>query len=524
MDKKLQEMIARANQAQATPLAQQEGHGPALTRRALLGRGIIGFSTSFVAPSFLSLISRQAMGLECSQEESTTRTVPYLHIEASGGMNMAGSEFIFGKQGAGAPLELLSVGSYSSLGLTTANDPSVTGMINREFGAPFHAHSAILAGLKSVMSPAAIAKTGVAGGAGRSADDTRQNLHNPIQLAIKSVSSKGELVQIAGTTGSNTGGQTAATDVAEDPSLSKAQIRSTNDIAGLINPGVLATRLSEPAARKIFAAANKMSDVSLAKFNSKDLPSQVADLIRCGYVGGQELVEGFTPANILPQNDTDVQAILGIAAGAALPQAEAAAFSIATLLVKGHAAGGTIEMGGYDYHNNARQSTDDRNFAIGRRIGFALELAHRKNQPLFVALTSDGSVSANGQTAQNSTLTFRDANGVPTTVTQSKFQFSSDSGGRGAYLMFAIGTNESGRPEMRHNQIGAFGDDGSVNATQGVQANSDRLQALNIVANYASLNDKMGQFNEVLRAAGAQNPFAGDERAYVAFTPLKTRA
>jgi hypothetical protein len=211
----------------------------------------------------------------------------------------------------------------------------------------------------------------------------------------------------------------------------------------------------------------------------------------------------FDPTSLTPQNDATVTGITGINLADADEQRVA---TIAKLLLDGNASGATIQAGGYDYHGQGRVNQDARDFAAGRRIGLALEIAHRKGQPLFIAVTSDGSVAAS-------------ANARPNAAAGNKLDFSADSGSRGAYLMFAMG--KTTRPTVNNTQIGAFSDAGAVDTSYLVTATSPRMQALNIVYNFASLNDDVGKFSDMLASAGVQNPFTGSEKQYLAFAPLK---
>ena len=49
------------------------------------------------------------------------------------------------------------------------------------------------------------------------------------------------------------------------------------------------------------------------------------------------------------------------------------------LVVEGYAGAGTIEQGGYDYHDGTRATGEDRDFQAGQMMGAVLEFAQRKN-------------------------------------------------------------------------------------------------------------------------------------------------
>lgn len=486
MDSK--KLLKRYRQVRNQPILHQD-HKVPVTRRELLGQGFLSMAGALVMPSFLNcVISRAAYGAECSSTGMVSDHIPYLHVELSGGASIAGN-FVFGKQRDGAPLELLGPTSYDSLGLPAEFHPS-TGM-DMSFGGPFVPTSGFLAGMNSVMSPEAIAKTVVTGGAGVSNDDSRGNPLNGSNLAIAAVGGNGNLVQLAGTGAALSGGRTRELDIGANPALSKVQIAQSADVLNLVDPGLLAERLSAEDAAKIATAAGKLSAARISAFNQKDLPAQIKELAECGYINSVELLTKYDAQSLSPENDP-----LVTTTGFDLTDADdQKVASIAKLLTDGNAAAGTIDKGGYDYHGRGRATQDSQDFAAGRDVGLALELAHKKGIPMFVGVTSDGSVSFRG----------RDA--------------ASDSGARGSYLMIAIGA--TARPEVNSFQVGAFSDAGAVDTAYLDTANAPRLQALNIVYNYAVFSGKQATFEEQISKAGVNNPFAGKDLQYLAFKPSR---
>lgn len=471
-------------------------HPVPTTRRQLLGQGFISMLAYVAMPSILSLIwEKTAYGLTCNApaDPAAAAIGGYLHFELSGGAALAGN-FLFGKQRDGAPVEFLKVGSYKTLGLSDAQSPT-TKAPNTEFGGPIHADSALLAGLKEVMSAEAIAKTVVVGVAGTSLDDVSVNELNPVQLALAASGNRGKLVQIAGTSGSNTGGRTKALAVGDDPSLSKVIINRPADIGALVDPGLIAAKLSKADAEKIAVAASRMSASKLAMFEEKDLPTQINELAQCGYIGTKDLLSEFDSTKLDPTQDT---VITGMNKFNFSNADEGKVATIVKLLCDGNAAGGTIAKGGYDYHGQGRAAQDAKDREAGRNIGLALEYAHLRQRPLFIAVTSDGSVSSSGAGGANG-----------------RFDFNSDSGSRGAALIFAIGA--TARPQMLSHQIGAFNDSGAVDTSYLVTSNSPKFQALNLVANYAAFSGTTAKFEAALAAAGEANPFKDKDKQYLAF-------
>ena len=458
-------------------------HALPVTRRQLLGQGFCSMAGGLLAPSFLSsLFARSAMANECPSAPMVLEHTPYLHFELSGGASLSGN-FIFGKQKDGAPLELLN--SYDSLGLPAEFSPNMG--VDTTFLGPMAPTSAFLAGMVSVMSENAKAKTVVTAGAGTSNDDTANNPLNGSNLAINSVGGNGNLVQLAGTRNSLTGGRTRELDIGLDPTLSKATINQSKDVLNLVDPGLLASQLSSDAAAKILKAASRLTASQLARFEQQDLPSQIKSLVECGYLNSVDLLTRYDASALDPALDPLVTA----SSFDLTDRDDQKVAAIAKMLADGNAAAGTIEKGGYDYHGRGRQVQDARDFSAGRDVGLCLDLCERKKRPLFIAVTSDGAVSFRRRDAR------------------------SDSGVRGAYLMIALGVEE--RPNVLKTQIGAYNDQGAVDTGYLVTASNPKIQALNIVYNYAAFCQKMDGFLAMLAKEGVKNPFQNQDEKYLVF-------
>jgi len=172
----------RAIEADASKPALHADHKLPTTRRELLSAGLVSGLSFAVVPSILSTFGQQALAApNCAKGGAAgagAKLPGYLHVELSGGPALSGN-FMIGKQAAGAAFEPLAAAGYQTLGVTGTPtlDTSVKGQ--------FIASSQFLAGMKSVMSAAALAKTVAVGIAGTSGDDTANNPLNPVQLATQ---------------------------------------------------------------------------------------------------------------------------------------------------------------------------------------------------------------------------------------------------------------------------------------------------------------------------------------------------
>ncbi len=474
------------------------------TRRQLLGAGLMSGFSVMAVPSIFTIAAQSAYGVECAKggAAGAQHAPGYLHIELSGGYSAA-RNFVPGKQEAGAAFQPLPVAGYATIGYGPTQAPGAIAPDTSLVGT-MHPTSQLLAGMKEVMSAAALGKTAVAAICAVSGDDTANNPHNPVQLVSKIAGNFGSLIQIGGTTnGTNTLGRTAPLNIAQDPGLGKAAIANEAAVGNLVNPGLLAARFNNDpqAAVRVAELAHKLSASKLAQFQQKDLNQQVKDLIECGYLGAKDLLTDFTPAKLQVSTDTTLNtAYNAIAFNTAFGVAgNQQAMLFSKLMSEGMATTSSLVLAGYDYHGQGLPAQDAKDKAAGQAIGLALEVAHRKGQPLFVAVSTDGSVTFNGG------------------GTADRLAASADNGARSMILMFAIGATE--QPKMNFSQIGKFNDGGAVDTSYLATSNTAAVAALCVAYNYASFAGKLPEYQSALAAAGQADPFSANAKQYQAFAP-----
>ena len=177
-------------------------------------------------------------------------------------------------------------------------------------------------------------------------------------------------------------------------------------------------------------------------------------------------------------------------------------------MVQGYAGAGTVEQGGYDYHDGTRATGEDKDFQAGQMIGAMLEYAFRKNTPLMLYVISDGALSSNGM-IDNS------AGG------RGKGQWTGDNSDTAATFMLVINPAGADRPALTRptaNQIGYFRPNGSVETAATAIANNVGLLAQAAVLNYLALHNRVGDLATVLPMNGLGSGAALD--ALVAFQPI----
>lgn len=492
------------------------GHKPR-TRRELLGQGLICGSASIFTPSFLSLLFSQharASGLDCGNVEASGNHLPVLIFDLAGGANLVGSEVMVGKNGGQE--DFLS--SYSTLGLPDGMGPK-NQTINKELGLAFHSDSAILRGIKSVITESPILSNidGVVF-CTASMDDNGNNPHNPAHWLAKA-GAVGELATLLGTRPTDAGGFSAAPRASLDPTQRPITINSANDVGNFVQPGKIATLLNdEKALAKILAAARTMTASQLKSFDKKSVTGQIRELVECGYMGSIDLVSKYDIKNIDPRNDPTVSQIFTFTASGNpgpprppinLPNQgpsnlESQVGTVCKLILDGLAGVATVTMDGFDYHTGNRVTGEGKNFELGVMIGKAIRLASLKKSDLMIYVYTDGGVSAN--TTVDSSPNAR-----------GKFAWAQDDGQRSA--AFSLVYKKDGKVTIRDNrrQIGAYKDDGAVNKDATLISNSVENLAKAAVANYLALTGREADLGSIV----GDDPFGSNLERYLAFTKLR---
>jgi hypothetical protein len=474
-----------------------ENHKKPVTRRDFLAQGYYSMAGAIMLPSVLMMIEEIAFGLQCAPPATAGRMTPFLVFDLAGGASIAGSNVMVGKRGGQEDLLL----NYASLGLPASMNPRNQGMINNELGLTFHNLSAMLAGIKTGLGAnAATIMPNIEGAlfCVSSNDDTGNNVHNPMYWITKG-GARGEWTSLLGTSSSESGGNSRAPASSIMPSSRPVTITRPQDAAALVSSGKLATILTAQDAAKIMAATRSMSAARLAMFQAKDAPTQLKELIECGYVQGGELLNQGSNSDVA--GDADVQATFNNLANA--DQGRVA--TISKLVIEGKAGAGTISKGGFDYHNGSRALGENSDRAVGELIGRSIALAARKQQDLMIYVFTDGSVSANGNVDSSA------AGG-------GKLGWQGDSGERSA--TFTLLYKKDGKPELRtpgRRQVGAFNDAGANDKTASLISTNVEAGAKAIVANYLALHGMESQLASVV----GDNPFGSQLEDYLIFKKIR---
>ena len=200
---------------------------------------------------------------------------------------------------------------------------------------------------------------------------------------INKAGADGELLTLIGSRASVSGGRSMAPATMIDLSVQPTKVDRASDVTGLVDTGGLVGLLSEADASVVMESIERLSKAKLGleggtgSVNATDV---VKDLMHCGYLKTTANVTDFgNPAALDPFQDPDVTGLLG--AGLTVDGLTAnltdgyfeKVASVMKMCVDGRAGAGTIEQGGYDYHNGTRATGEIRDLRAGIGIGMCLE-------------------------------------------------------------------------------------------------------------------------------------------------------
>jgi len=463
-----------------------ESHRRPVTRREFLSQGFLSGLGIVMLPSVANLIAARTASAQLASctLAASGGMVPFICFDLAGGASMAGSNAMVG--GPGGPLDLLPPDGYRKLGLPANLAPSQPGQIDAQLGLPFHADSAFLRGIIDKTTQATRDLTNGAVICARSQNDTGNNPHNPM-YGIARAGASGDLVGLIGTSNSESGGNSLAPMDMIDPSLRPTKVDRPSDARGLVDTGRLVQLLNQQDAGRVMRAVEDLSALKLDHVNEDVL---VKDLVLCGYIKTTDQVSRFgNPDQLDPTLDPFIvgQATSIFQAGDLNNSKFRSTASVMKLVCNSLAGAGTVELGGYDYHDGTRATGERRDFEAGQCMGAVLEYSRLVGTPVMIYVFSDGSLDSDGQ-VDNST----DGRG--------KGGWRGDNSSPAASIMLVF--DPATRPAIRNPQIGYFRNSGDVETSSSIIADDVNLLAQAVVLNYLAIHGQEGRLDSVLPTHG----------------------
>lgn len=430
-------------------------HHP-VTRRQFLGLGIGQALSLMFLPDLISMFGKQAMGASCETPLSTLH--PFLLFDCVGGASLAGN-FVVGKNGGAEDY----LKSYDTMGVAKA--PAAGQPVDKRFGLPlFTDLSKIREGMLSQMTLETQKGLRMASVCNSSQDDSGDNALSPAILISKAGLNGRYFKGGLGSMGTDSGGNSQSPIV--DATMQPVAVNTLSDISESLNYGTALSKLSVAQKTRLAKSISRLSESQAAKVAGMRMGDQFTLLANCGL---QKNIEFAGPIKGI--NPLDNPVVSSLLQGTAQEVSRLGA--IAYNVLQRNCGVGVHTISGCDYHDGTQTTGDNKDLEIGTSIGIAVEMAARLKQPLFFAVISDGSTYSDPGTRI----------------------WRGDAGQKGLAVMgYYHPTNV---PTLRTNQIGAFTDGQGVDRTAYVGV-EPRRAAYTILANYLSVNGKLGEFENLV--------------------------
>lgn len=460
----------KKNKNKEIPQWALTGHRKPVTRRELLAHGIIPFAGMMMAPQTLNLLFSSVASAQPAFNCPTPVSgfTPFITLNLGGGAAMAGN---FVPLNAGGGL----LPTYSKMGLGNNQVPIV-----KEFGGGTFAGadangnliSKMLEGIQSAATADTISRTTFVAVCVRSRDDSSENPFDISGLVTKA--------GLGGTQLPNMGTRSSTTGIDQMPAVltppTPLVVRSFTDITNSLGYSAsVGAQLNDKQKVKLADLVSKLSAHQSRKLASLNSGEQIKQLVDCAGIKNTELVAAGTGAVDPVQNSTFAP-IWALNSGTNRGSNDYVFGSMVYNALMGNSGAAGLEMGGYDYHDNTRNTGDTRDRQAGVTIGRILQSANVLKKPVFLYVTSDGAAGSSESEARNAPWT-------------------SDRGSAGAAFLFLYDPTK--RPAVSGNQIGSF-TDGQVADDKFVTGNDAARAAQAVFANYLQFNKKLGLFNQVV--------------------------
>ncbi len=369
-----------------------------VTRRELLGRGLLTGVTYVTLPSFVSNL----MTMSSAQAEPNGWT--FVQINCAGGPSIHGN-FLPRLPDGNYPADITKSGVANSI-------KSISGGISTAYGAPFLNRttdgspviSRMAAGMQTVFEggapggPSDIstlinARIQSACVVTTSQNDTGDN-PQAIGEALIKAGAKAEVAGIVGRTNTSTG-------IRQKSVMATSTMRSlfAGSIVDIQNATKFTKALSLLPADGIRAMANAMTKLTESQLKGLN---RLTDSETIREVASKTLAKNsdFLDPNrfqvdarqvLLYQRLFNIPPPVNGAGGTAVNNNEAVIASVVKGAMDGHFAAVGFDVGTCDYHGQLLTMTEAKDEEIGMRIGQVLRAAFESNRKCFIFVSSDGS-------------------------------------------------------------------------------------------------------------------------------------
>lgn len=445
-----------------------EGHGVPTTRREFLSSGLLKFSGLLILPSISNVLARSEVAFAATCESAPGLAAgglaPFITINLSGGASL-GSNFV--PMDAGGQL----LPSYDKMGLGAGGSLP----IERAFGnVPFAGNgiSKLLAGIKETAVASTLDKTAFVGVNVVLRDDTDSNKIDASGM-VAAAGRVGAKLPKLGRKGSPTGINQSEAFVKPPVPLVVSRYQDLVGAAGGFTNAL--GRLNRNQQISLFKSIDKLSMEQARNLASLSGGENLQNLIECAGQKNNEVIGSTNDSLDLRQDNRGIAAVWNAATAA--DNSQALVFgSMVYNTINGNASAASLELGGFDYHDNTRSGGDGQDREAGQLIGRVLQTAALMQQKVFIYVTTDGSCSS---TVSNSTTA----------------PWNSDRGSAGVVYMVAY--DPAGRPPTKNFQLGNFTAGQSANDKFTTGGTAERAAA-GVFVNYLKFSGQLNLVSKVI--------------------------
>ncbi len=509
----------RIKNAEAVQKLQKhfEGHGKPKTRREFMARGLLAGSSYLIMPSLLNLLKSPSLLAEemtCDLSGAGQNpNFPLIIFDFQGGAHFAAELLIGGIGGQTNPLtNLVNYGIPNDLGTNSSG----------EFGLRFRNDSAALQGLRASVPASMRSNIDGFSVACHTPDDTTETYMNPMGFLSK-FGSIGSLSFSFGTRAADSGGYAKPNPGSFSPDKRPTRIVNANMARMLVSRGATYNALvsAETSAvamgqqSKVRLALAQLSESQLKRFSNLTPDEQIHQLIQCGHLKAESLLERVSPTQVFPAAGTPEYNELVSVFGSEPENKQVAVLTY--MLTQGFGSAATIEFENHDDHDTTARTSRRSVFNRFKQIGSAMRYFLMKNKPAFFMIMTDGSMG------RTNVIDDVGNQGTPGAEGQSPsdsflpggagmFQRPGDAASLAAHMAFVVHPTVTrvGNPSAFVNnadrQIGAFTASGVNLAHLPIIAKDPGMMSLAMIYNYLALQGKEDQIS--LTRRGGDNPFA----------------
>lgn len=367
-----------------------------MSRRELLATGLISFSAYLLLPSWITFLGSSAEAQAAGCTQTSSGLIPFITVNLQGGAALQANYLPLDQGGQ-------KLANYDRMGL---GNSGAAVPVETEFGnVPFAGKkpssnvliSQFLAGFRSVATEAA-ANTAFVAVCTRARDDFADN-----KLAVNGLLAQaglqGSILPFLGITRRRAGiSQAPAVLNPPSPLLVNSFGAITNSI---VPAGALDAALSSKQKSSLLSLVSKLSTAQSRSLSNDTSGTAIKQLLSCANVKNEQVKEMIDGGQVIvdPRRDArgaELSTLWNIGAATNGNNQNLVFAGMTYNVLNGNSGAASLEMGGYDYHNNTRTKGDEEDFKAGVTVGRMIQSAHLLGKKLFVYVCTDGAVDSGG--------------------------------------------------------------------------------------------------------------------------------